>query len=82
MEGLDSGGQGPTSGCCAIEEVEEEELCDRFLEFKRKQVMSLSVDMLPNYTKIRIFAQLPSYPDPLYKYPPQDFYITMSFYLE
>jgi hypothetical protein len=25
MEGLDSGGQGPTSGCCAIEEEEEEE---------------------------------------------------------
>jgi hypothetical protein len=24
MEGLDSGGQGPTSGCCAIEEEEEE----------------------------------------------------------
>jgi hypothetical protein len=23
MEGLDSGGQGPTSGCCAIEEEEE-----------------------------------------------------------
>jgi hypothetical protein len=25
MEGLDKGGQGPTSGCCAIEEEEEEE---------------------------------------------------------
>jgi hypothetical protein len=25
MEGLDKGGQGPTSGCCAIEEKEEEE---------------------------------------------------------
>jgi hypothetical protein len=25
MEGLDSGGQGPTSGCCAIEEEEEVE---------------------------------------------------------
>jgi L,D-peptidoglycan transpeptidase YkuD (ErfK/YbiS/YcfS/YnhG family) len=23
MEGLDKGGQGPTSGCCAIEEEEE-----------------------------------------------------------
>jgi hypothetical protein len=23
MEGLDSGGQGPTSGCCAIEEEED-----------------------------------------------------------
>jgi hypothetical protein len=26
MEGLDKGGQGPTSGCCAIEEEEEEEM--------------------------------------------------------
>jgi hypothetical protein len=25
MKGLDKGGQGPTSGCCAIEEEEEEE---------------------------------------------------------
>jgi hypothetical protein len=25
MEGLDKGGQGPTSGCSAIKEVEEEE---------------------------------------------------------
>jgi hypothetical protein len=25
MKGLDKGGQGPTSGCCAIEEVEEVE---------------------------------------------------------
>jgi hypothetical protein len=25
MEGLDKGGQGPISGCCAIEEEEEEE---------------------------------------------------------
>jgi hypothetical protein len=25
MEELDKGGQGPTSGCCAIEEEEEEE---------------------------------------------------------
>jgi hypothetical protein len=25
MEGLDKGGQSPTSGCCAIEEEEEEE---------------------------------------------------------
>jgi hypothetical protein len=25
MEGLDKGGQGPMSGCCAIEEEEEEE---------------------------------------------------------
>jgi hypothetical protein len=24
MKGLDKGGQGPTSGCCAIEEKEEE----------------------------------------------------------
>jgi hypothetical protein len=24
MEGLDKGGQGPISGCCAIEEEEEE----------------------------------------------------------
>jgi hypothetical protein len=28
MEGLDKGGQGPTSGCCAIEEEEEEEAED------------------------------------------------------
>jgi hypothetical protein len=26
MEGLDSGGQGPTSGCCAIEEEESFQL--------------------------------------------------------
>jgi hypothetical protein len=25
MEGLGKGGQGPTSGCCAIEEEDEEE---------------------------------------------------------
>jgi hypothetical protein len=25
MEGIDKGGQGPISGCCAIEEEEEEE---------------------------------------------------------
>jgi hypothetical protein len=25
MKGLDKGGQGPTSDCCAIEEEEEEE---------------------------------------------------------
>jgi hypothetical protein len=25
MEGLDKGGQGPISGCCAIEEEEEED---------------------------------------------------------
>jgi hypothetical protein len=25
MKGLHKGGQGPTSGCCAIQEVEEEE---------------------------------------------------------
>jgi hypothetical protein len=24
MKGLDKGGQGPTSGCCAIEEEEDE----------------------------------------------------------
>jgi hypothetical protein len=26
MKGLDKGGQGPTSGCCAIEEEEEDEV--------------------------------------------------------
>jgi hypothetical protein len=29
MEGLDKGGQGPTSGCCAIEEEEEEDIRSR-----------------------------------------------------
>jgi hypothetical protein len=31
MEGLDKGGQGPTSGCWAIEEEEEEEEEEEFL---------------------------------------------------
>jgi hypothetical protein len=26
MKGLDKGGQGPTSGCCAIEEEEEDKI--------------------------------------------------------
>jgi hypothetical protein len=35
MEGLDKGGQGPISGCCAIEEEEE---CDMsiFVKFRMK----------------------------------------------
>jgi hypothetical protein len=29
MEGLEKGGQGPISGCCAIEEEEEEEVVNK-----------------------------------------------------
>jgi hypothetical protein len=44
MEGLDSGGQGPTSGCCAIEEEEEEEEEDTIFEkFAFLFVMSVNI---------------------------------------
>jgi hypothetical protein len=36
MEGLDKGGQGPTSGSCAIEEEEEEEEEEPI--FRRRQL--------------------------------------------
>jgi hypothetical protein len=39
MEGLDSKGQGPTSGCCAIEEEDEETGTERPLRNYAKFLM-------------------------------------------
>jgi hypothetical protein len=50
MEGLDSGGQGPTSGCCAIEE-EEEETCLSFLPFLISLFCSLLLCSTSSFVK-------------------------------